>query len=484
MELSAFTGDLQPVWTPLEFISDQSNPAPVDGQAEVGADQQGNLYVLWSQGISSNRGDTALYGATFNNGQWSGPGIILQSPDAARATSNRAEQPAIAIDPADKAQVVWTVGTIGTILHSWVYARDFKSAQNWSEPQPLSATAPNGSWPNIAADPRTSDLFVIYTIPYNEQRGVYLVQSHDAGATWLTPTLVFDAAAAGWDSLNKARLALDPVSNILHVTWLRTALPGSSAPQEIYYARSTDRGQTWSTPLQVATGAVDWPRIAVINGGGVYLAWNVRTEQGGSSPVTPFDSWGQFSTDGGLQWSNPAAIPGFRNISGPIDLFANAAGILHIAAVAQETDNQSTLMLARWIGQTWGDRETVNLGQAPAAGNSAALGLAPQTDRMSVLMRLYGWGQNNTGKFEIAVTSRTVTPVAVTPIPTFTPLATVTASPSPTPVPTSTPRPKLTSTALQPGAGNSGLPPLVLGGILAAIIVIGAIIWATIQRRK
>ncbi len=484
VELSQFSRASQRVWAPLEFVSDQNNPASIGGLADVAADQQGNLYAVWSQGISSNLADTALYGTTYNNGQWSNPVIMLRSPENTQATSTKAEQPAIAIDAAGKAQVVWTAGTIGTILHSWAYSRDFESAQNWSDPQALPVPASTGSWPDIVADPRTSDLFVVYTIPYNEQRGVYLVPSRDGGTTWLTPTLIFDAAMARWDSLDKAHLALDPVANILHVTWLRTALPGNSAAQEVYYARSTDHGQTWSSPLKVVTGAVDWPRISAFTGGQVYLAWNVKTDQDTSNTATPFDSWGQFSIDGGIQWSNPAAVPGFGRISGPVDLFANEAGTLHIAAIGQETENQSALTLARWMGQTWGDRETVNLGQGPIVGNAASLGIASQTDRLNVLMRLYGWVPNNTGKFEIAVTSRTVTPVVVTPIPTFTPLPPATASPTPTPSPTATPRPQLPPTSPQPGVGNSGPPPLILGIALAAIIVIMAVIRATVLRRK
>jgi hypothetical protein len=475
---------LQPAWSGPKVISDQGNPNPITGLADVSADQQGNLYVVWSQGTASSRADTALYGEILSGGQWSDPRIILQSPEDPRAVSNRAEHPAIAVDATGKAQVVWSAGDIGTIFHSSAYARDFRSAQSWSEPQPLPAPAPNGSRPDIVADPLTSDLFVVYTIPYNEHRGVYLIQSPDAGTSWLTPTLVFDAAAAGWDSVDRARLALDPVANVLHLTWLHMAYPGNSAPQEVYYARSSDRGQTWSAPVQVASGAVDWPRIAVLNDGGVYLAWNVAAEVSDRTTPTPYEGWGQVSRDGGRQWSNPSAIPGFRKISGPLDLFANAAGLLHIAAMAEETDSQSVLLLARWADNNWRDLERVELGQEPTAGNAAALGLAPQTDRLNVLMRLYSWGQNNAGKFELAVTSRNVTPVVVAPLPTFTPLPTATTPPTPTPLPTATLRPRLPETTQQPVTGSSGIPPLLLGGILAAAIVVGTFALTTIRRRR
>ena len=43
------------------------------------------------------------------------------------------------------------------------------------------------------------ELLVVYAIPLNEPRGVYMVRSADLGATWSRPVRVFDGAAAGWE---------------------------------------------------------------------------------------------------------------------------------------------------------------------------------------------------------------------------------------------------------------------------------------------
>ena len=152
--------------------------------------------------------------------------------------------------------------------------------------------------------------------------------------------------------------------------------------------------------------------------------------------------------------------------------------------MGQETDNQSTLTIARWTGQDWGERETVDFGQDPAAGSAAALAAAPQTDQLNVLMRLRVWAQDNVSRFEIGTTSRTVTPMAITPIPTYTPLPTTTPIPTPTLLPTATPRPQLTNIAQRPGAGSDGPPPLILGGMLAAAIVVAAVTIFLIKRRR
>ena len=295
VELDAFMTALQPVWMPLEVVSDQSDLTSIDGLPDVATDQEGGVYALWSQGLAANSSDTALHAITYEDNQWTQPVIVLRSPDSDNATSNQAVHPSLVIDAEGKAQAVWSAGAIGPVLYSWAYARDFAAAQSWAEPIALPASSLAGSWPDIVADPNGNDLYVAYAIPFNERRGLYLATSQNGGTTWLTPTLIFDAVAAQWDGVDKVRLALEPISGILHATWLRTTLPGRPASQEVYYARSMDRGRTWSAALRVAEGDVDWPRIAAFGSGQAYLAWNQRLKPDQADAATPYSVWGQVS---------------------------------------------------------------------------------------------------------------------------------------------------------------------------------------------
>lgn len=473
----------QSSWAPVEIMSDQSSTTAVEGLPAVAADRQGTLYALWSQGVTPGQIDTGVYGSIRRNGQWSKPAIVLRSPEKPDGSSSKADQPAMALDASGKMHAVWTAGIDGGLLYSSSHVRDFVSAQDWAEPVELPTPSSINSWPDIVADQRHNILYIVYAIPYNERRGIYLTRSLDGGTTWLTPTLIFDAVAAQWAGADKARLALDPVSGNLHVTWLRAVLPSSGGSQAVYYSGSTDGGQTWSAPVKAAEGQVDWPRIAVPNSGQVYVAWNQNASQGQPDPATPFGVWGQFSTDGGQQWSEPTAIPGFGEVSGPIGLYADEVGELYVAAIGRESNNESSLISAKWDGQKWNGREEVRLGQEAAAGNVVSPVAVPEMGQLNALMHLYTWAQNGSSRFDIAMTSRTITPTTVTPISILTVAPTATAEPTPTVQPTGTPPPRLPRTVQQPVASRTP-SPLLLGGALAAVVVMIVVVRVIVRRRK
>ena len=482
-DLNTFVAAPPSSWAPQEIVSDQSNTAPVEGPPAVAADRQGTLYAIWNQGVTPGQPDTGIYGSIRRNGQWSKPAIILRSPEKPGSGSNLAEQPAVALDASGKTHAVWTAGIDGGLFYSSSHVRDFVSAQDWADPVELPTPSSINSWPDIAADQLHNILYVVYAIPYNERRGIYLTRSLDGGTTWLTPTLIFDAVAAQWAGADKAKLAVDPSSGDLRVTWLRAALPGSEGSQAVYYSGSIDGGQTWSAPLKVAEGQVDWPRIATPNNGQVYVAWNQNANQGEPNPATPFGVWGQFSTDGGQQWSEPEALPGFGEVSGPIGLYADEAGQLYASAVGRESNNESKLIAAKWDGQKWTGREEVRLGQEAAVGNAAAPMVVPEMGQLNALMRLYTWVQNGSGQFDVVMTSRAITPTAVTPIPVLTAQPKATVESTPTIQPTATPLPRLPSSVQQPVASR-GPSPLVLGGALAAMVVMIVVIRVVVRRRK
>jgi hypothetical protein len=114
---------------------------------------------------------------------------------------------------------------------------------------------------------------------------------------------------------------------VLHAVWLRASLVNGIGTRAVYYARSSDGGQTWSTPVEVAKGALDWPRIAVGSANQVYLAWNqARAQSAGTDASSSVEVWSRFSTDGGQRWSEAARVQGFDQVSGPVGLTSDNAG--------------------------------------------------------------------------------------------------------------------------------------------------------------
>ncbi len=480
-ELNSLIERLQPVWLPLQVVSDRNDNLAMNGLPVMIADRSGNLHAMWSESTGTQN-DTALVAASRINGRWSLPAKVLRSPSSAGVTANQAEQPTLAIDAGQKVHAAWTSGLFGSLYYSWAPVSDVGSAQRWAEPLPLITPGTIASKPDLAVNPASSDIYLIYTIPYNEGRGVYVLRSSDGGGTWLTPTLVFDATAAQWPGVDKARLVYDSASQVLHAAWLRTTLPGTTGSQALYYARSSDQGQTWSKPQLIVEGQVDWPRLAIINTGQVYLAWNLAPGQSAATLSGSNTVWGQLSADGGEEWFAPSAVFESSEISGPIGLYGNSAGALYIAAVGRDASNQSALLFAEWGGQAWRGRESVPLGQGPAAGNAAAL--AGTSGQLEALLKLQIWNNAGMPSFEVTNTGRPVATTAATPAPTFTPVPTVTPTATPLPTATATPRPSLPNLGTQPKGISGGMPPLVLGGSVAGLLVFIAVLGITLRRRR
>ena len=474
----------QTVWSPVTALSDGPVSTVEEDIPALIADGQGNILALWSQESASGSGAIQLYGATLGDTGWSRTAALMRASDSPTPNVPHLQEPALSIDEQSRVHAVWNTGTNGSVQYSSTFARDFTLPQAWAPPTSLPAPDQLASRPDIVADPRGGLVYVVYAVPFNEKRGIYLVRSQNSGTTWLTPTLVFDAAAAQWTNVDKPRLVLDAAGNILHAAWLRTVPTGGVGPQAIYYARSIDQGLTWSTPVKVAEGNVDWPRLAVPETQQVYLAWIESNQAGQTGRATPFAVRGQFSPDGGQRWTATSAVRGFEQVSGPIGLTAGAMGQMYLAAIGAGVGQEAMLLNAQWNGQAWEMRESLSLGQPAAANNSAVIGVSPAEGQLIAVLQLRNMDQSQVDPIGISSTGRQVTTTQLVPAPTFTPAPTATAIARPTSTPQPTPRPAINTDTNLPSIGNSGSNPLIAGGVLAAIIVVAAfavVVWR--QRR-
>lgn len=493
---------LRPLWSAISMLSD-GNAGPVDLPA-VAADSEGRLYVMWSQGAGRTDAGPSLYLAAWDGMRWGRASRLFTTAanpaGIVRQAQLRADQPALAVDGRGRLHAVWSGGTSGQVMYSWVGGRDAASPSAWSEPEAVPSLSAVGGWPDIIADPRGDVLHLVYAVPYNEHRGIYYSRVQGSGgrdqgtgdsdrsavngqwSTWLTPTIVFDAVAAGWESVSKPRLALDAQTGTLHAVWLRTALPGGVGIQAVYYARSNDDGQTWSAAQKLAEGLVDWPRVAVA-GKQVHVLWNKLRSDGTA------ELWSQYSTDG-IQWSQAGPLRGFDRLSGPVGIVADGAGALYVTAVGQGMNGESMLLYGRWDGATWGKSEGLALGQGATLGQGAAAVLTPAQSgkqkaesaavrRLVAVLRQSVLGSDGLLQFVIAASGRDVPAAPVTPAPTFTPLPSPTPTVTPTPRATPTPVRQFPMPETTPPAGGdllAGQLPLLLGGSLALVLVLGAVL--------
>ncbi len=209
----------------------------------------------------------------------------------------------------------------------------------------------------IIADPVTHNVYDIYasgvgglqkakTANFNN---IYVSKSTDMGETW-TPVLVFSGTTNV--ALNNVFpvLAADPLSGNLYAGW--------SDAHSVFLSRSTDRAQTWTSPITVnaapaATAVFPW--IAA-RGGIVDYVYYGTSASSKDDPTAVWNVYMARSTDGGTHFTQTVITslpnhlgvictngigcqPGTRNL---LDLFQDAINPTNGMAAITYTDDTLT----------------------------------------------------------------------------------------------------------------------------------------------
>lgn len=437
------------------------------GWPAVALDAQGNAHVVWSQPSTGSGPGTALLYARQDGatGRWSRAAEVVLGASG----EEMARQPALVADAQGLLHLVWSGGDQGQVFYSRAKVSEATGSGGWSSPRPLSPPGLSGSWPQIAMDV-AGCLYVVYAVPLNEGRGIYLTRSDDGGETWSEPEAVFDAAAEGWGMVGHPVLAMAS-DRTLHVAWVRGALPETWPPQGIYYARSDDGGSSWAEPWEVAGAGYDWPRLALAEER-VHLLY---TGAGGG------DVWHRWSYAGGSGWRTATRVSGLGQAGSPLGVVADAGGALHLVGVGA---GGGALLYSTWDGERWGSAELLSLRLDVEAGLGVAAATWLQSGRLAVALRVLEAGESGEETSVLLYTERTISPAGVPPAPTISPSPTPVATQGPTLQPTAVPSPTPDLTGGPEPSGSSQLP-LFLGGGLAAVIVVGVLVtWGVWRGRR
>jgi hypothetical protein len=334
-------------------------------------------------------------------------------------------------------------------------------------------------------------LYAVYAVPVNEGRGIYSLRSDDDGENWSPPRQVFDALEAGWAAVDYPRLAVDGDRG-LHVVWVRASASEGEPSQGIYYAHSDDGGEMWSEPLELAQGAVDWPRVAVSEPGRVHVLWHDASDSG-----TWWHRWAVMNApqqaEGGARsrarggssesaWSQAERVPGQRGVTAPAGFVADGAGLLYLIGLVDDDEGEPALLSMVWEDERWGQQEMHLLDPAPGEPG-VAVALQPALGHLDVTFRGELQVGDEAPQKDLWHTGRAVPTAVVTratpSVPQETPMPTPTATTGP--IPTATPDWSVES---PPSSGGSAslLLPLLLAGGLAGLIVLGVLarrfLWA------
>jgi len=340
----------------------------------------------------------------------------------------------------------------------------------WSEPVVLSPDATSGAWPQLAQD-AVGRLYLLYIVPTNEGRGVYLARSLDGGATWTMPTNVFDAQGYDWVGVDHPTLAVSPDGQV-HMAWVNV---GVAANQGIYYAQAEwaeregvlDGGFfIWNEPRQMTEPGFDWPRLA-LTGERLHLVYASLSDGAlwqAAGDVADIYTGTYFETASRLSGWDATALPfGLTEVGGALHLVG--------VDVAGELLYHSALEPTEAGAGRWSDPEKLVLGPGFVGGQSAQADAPRQGGVLAVALNvLAGDGREpaNPAVLSAARSLPTVDPALLA-----TPVLAPSATPTPGETATLTPAPVATLDLSGPETPERGVTTrsLAMGAGLGAVVV-------------
>lgn len=178
-----------------------------------------------------------------------------------------------------------------------VLVRSFDNGLTW---QPLQVVVPalaGDSWgnPTPVVDRDTGDILLIYIRNISQ---VFVVRSSDDGATWSAPVEITSSVkdpAWGFYATGPGHAIQLSSGRILVAAYHRIGGFSTTLPSYSHVFYSDDHGLTWQLGGMIAEAQTNEAMLVETVDGSVYMTMRAR--------VAPQNRWYAWSTDGGLSWS-------------------------------------------------------------------------------------------------------------------------------------------------------------------------------------
>jgi hypothetical protein len=285
-------------------------------------DPANNVHVLWVQSpaLSKDRINAQIEYSRWDGQEWTKPLPVF---------TNLSELPlnlTLQMDHQQRLLLSWVNQSTGQLMFSWANSERADISGEWIPPVVVSSSSQLNNSPDMLVD--ASDRIVIaYAVTLNEERGIYVVQSADRGATWSTPLRAFDAVSANWEMIDQPKLTVSE-DGALHILFTQYTLLGGQRAVGLYYSQSRDGGVTWSAAEMVNQHAVEWSDIAVFKQT-LHRFWSENDQ----SVILTYH---QVSSDGGLTWSPPTVLRGNPGIASKPAVSLDGSGNVHLLLLVWE----------------------------------------------------------------------------------------------------------------------------------------------------
>jgi len=319
--------------------SQEINVVPRQNDSLVSiSDQENHIHAIWVESIPSATGivNYRILYSRWNGDVWSKPAPIITDLDGPPGDLS------ITMDIQQRLFLAWVNKDTGDLMFSWANASRANAPSEWNSPVVLPSRSSLNDSPYILVD-ASNQLYIAYAVTVNEERGIYLTYSNNLGENWASPVKVFDAAQAGWNSVDNPKLAITEDGR-LHILFNQLTVLNGPRSIGLYYSQSSDGGIKWTDPTLVSQQTVLWGDILAVNEQTIHRIWQ---EENKTTSVI----YHQVSQDGGLSWSAPGTVSAIvAPVSKPI-LTVTGSGVLHLLQLV----TQDTLLFQEWAwtGERW-----------------------------------------------------------------------------------------------------------------------------------
>lgn len=336
-------------------------------------------------------------GQTFTTTQ------VYEAPDEYGPARNKG--PTLAVDPndSDRVFVGWRQGEWGDGKLQSLVAASTDGGETFAEPVDVS-TDTGGDYPNLTVDGEGTLHAVTWARVWPQVdapedtplRPLFHRSSTDDGQTFSEP---HEIVPGYQDHEKPPRIAADPATSDLYVVWTSTEEPHNREPGfdgdlDVRFSKSTDSGNAWSEPTVLNDDETETdqsvPGIAVAPNGRIDVAWydDRHTPEDVDAPLQ--DVYATSSTDGGETFAANTRITD-RRIYRSVGIWGNNIG---------SQANMGVASLSNGAYFSWQDSRNANPDAQPEdvymaklpMSDTAASGVAADSTGSPMIWGLIGAG--------------------------------------------------------------------------------------------
>ena len=308
------SGNIYTVWADTHILFARSNDggitfsSPVDVSQNTGnfqfstrpalaLDWSGNIYVAWAIATPFCC-DGVVFMSHSNDG-----GATFSAPLRISGTPTNGN-PQLVVDSGGNINVAWTVTTSNNFAKWYVeFARSSDGGNTFSPAKGITAQGDGGPQWFMAVDTggNINVLWRTFTFSGVTPPDIFLSRSSDGGATFSQTDISNAQGFLNGPNNPQVPIAIDSAGNI-NVVWA-----GGTNQNQYLFSRSTDGGQTFSAPLNIATTTASPAfmdiQVSVDSAGAILIFWSDRP-QGSQVPELFYSR----STDSGQTFSTAQVL--------------------------------------------------------------------------------------------------------------------------------------------------------------------------------